>query len=71
MKNSKIMEVAIEFADFLLDREVTKTSKAVEGGRVEETYTPHEYKLLRGELQINGEELFKDFAVFKLSEDNE
>ena len=58
MDNEK--KIALQFAEFILDREVTKvTNEDVEMKKV--SYRPPEYDLLRGELNKNGDELFDNF----------
>lgn len=61
-KMSNYQNVAIQFALYLLDRDVTKTSA---GGPVliTEAYRPKEYDLMRGELMVYGDKLFEDFLT--------
>jgi len=61
MKNN-IMKECIEFADWLLQKNVIKSKSQNE----KEEYHPHEFDLLRGELKINSEELFNEFNSYKL-----
>jgi len=52
-----IKTVAIEFAKYLMEQ---KVSKARSIDDVEE-YLPKEYSLMRGNLEIKGEELYNQF----------
>jgi len=61
MKFSKeSMEVAIEFAKYLMQKDVTKF-KAGKRFTIE-TYLPKEYDLMRASLIKDGEKLFKEFV---------
>lgn len=62
MDNKK---VAVDFADWLLDRDVTRHEAAMLPDVKGKTYRPQEYELLRGELKVHGDELFDEFLKDK------
>lgn len=50
-------EIAIEFAKYLMEQKVSKIRSADET----ESYIPHEYSLMRGNLELHGSEMFDEF----------
>ena len=58
-------KTAIEFAKYLLDRDVTRHTAAVLPKLEGTTYRPPEYDLLRGELEVNGEAIYNDFIEIR------
>lgn len=53
--------ISVEFAMYLMTRDVVKRTSADEEPII---YRPHEYDLLRGELIVNGQELFDEFTDY-------
>lgn len=68
MNKSKIKErdIAIKFAMWLMNQEVTVCRGVVDGKPIERSYMPREYSLMKGNLIQNGYEMFSDFAVNEL-----
>ena len=54
---SKFEALAIEFAKYILSMQITKAKSSIDL----ETYTPPEFNLLKGELIVNGSDLFQQF----------
>ena len=58
-------EVAIEFAKYMLSQTITKhTSPSTSS-----TYTPLESKILKGELEFRGEDIYEQFLKEQENED--
>lgn len=57
MEDLNIKHVAIEFAKYLTTRSIRKHTSCEE----HVDYIPKEFKLLRGELIVNGEVLFDEW----------
>lgn len=63
------MNIAIEFAKHLMDKEVERCyGMDFNGNLVVISGVPPEFKLMKGDLILNGTKLFSEFAINKLVE---
>jgi len=61
------MDVAIEFAKFLMQKEVVRNfGRNFSGEMTVISEVPREYQLMYGDLIQNGDRLFSEFAINKL-----